>query len=393
MTPAQRARLFAAACAGIFVFGIVLALLGTMFGLPGVRQRYGLDLAAQGDLFLLLFLGIFATTTVAGPLCDRFGARPVLGVSSALVALALLAFARAHTFRGAALAAFTLGVGGGGLNTVNNVLVSDLYDAGRAPRLNVLGTFFGIGALLIPLTAATLIERISLDQMLLASAGLAVVSAAAYLALPFPPPRELDGFSPRRALEVLRYPGVLLFATLLFFQSGSEASIGGWTSTYANARGWPPETATRLLAGYWAALMLGRLASARLLAHASKPAVVFASGVAAATGSLLLLLADAPWLMVAGVVVLGAAFAPIYPTVLAMVGDRYRRYSGSVFSALFSIALVGGMVFPWAVGHVAQRAGVASGMVLPLVASVMVAVLVIAVARRDAAAGGNSHGR
>jgi fucose permease len=385
MTTAQRTRLFAAACAGIFVFGIVLALLGTMFGLPGVRERYGVDLAAQGDLFLLLFLGIFVTTTVTGPLLDRFGARAVLATSSGLVAAALVGFARAGSFRGAALSAVALGLGGGGLNTANNVLVSDLFDADRAPRLNLLGGFFGIGALVIPLAAASLIHVVALEQMLLASAGLAVASAIGYAALPFPPAREGEGFALRRVFEVVRYPGVLLFAALLFFQSGNEASIGGWTSTYVRERGWPPEVATRMLAGYWAALMLGRLASARLLARASKPAVVAGSGLAAAIGSLLVLVARSTGWMTVGVLVLGGAFASVYPTVLAMAGDRYRRYSGSVFSALFSIALVGGMIFPWTIGHLAQAFGVRSGMILPLVGSLMVAALVTAIARRGEA--------
>lgn len=385
MTPAQRARLFAAACAGIFVFGIVLALLGTMFGLPGVRERYGVDLAAQGDLFLLLFLGIFSTTTVTGPLSDRFGARPVLAASSALVCAALVGFARAHSFGAAALSALVLGIGGGGLNTATNVLVSDLFDADRAARLNLLGVFFGIGALVIPLAAASLIHVVPLERMLLASAVLALACAIAYSSLRFPPAREVAGFSLTRVLEVVRYPGVLLFATLLFFQSGNEASIGGWTSTYVSERGWAPDVATRLLAGYWAALMLGRLAASRLLAIVSKPAIVAGSGLAAAVGSVLLLVARSTWLMAIGVVVLGAAFAPVYPTVLAMAGDRYRRYSGSVFSALFSIALVGGMLFPWSIGHLAQAFGVRSGMVLPLIASIMVSVLVTVIARREGA--------
>ena len=41
-------------------------------------------------------------------------------------------------------------------------------------------------------------------------------------------------------LKAAKYPGVLLFAALLFCQSGNESSIGGWTSTYAGTIGASP---------------------------------------------------------------------------------------------------------------------------------------------------------
>jgi MFS transporter, FHS family, glucose/mannose:H+ symporter len=381
----SREPLFASACGGIFVFGIVLALLGTLAGLPEIRARFGFeqDLAAQGNLFLLLFLGIFAATVVVGPLIDRFGNKTVLVVSSALVALALGGFIVAEGFGAAALAAVLLGLGGGGLNTATNVLVSDLYDESRGPRLNVLGVFFGIGALFVPLTAAGLSARIGTTPLLAVSAGLAVACLLAYAMLRFPPPTEAEGFSFSQVAEVVRYPGVLLFATLLFFQSGNEASIGGWTSTYVGHMGWDAATATWVLAGYWAALMIGRLLSARLLAAVSKPRLVLLSGVGSALGALLLLAADSLALMTAGVTLMGLSFASVYPTTLAMVGDRYRRFTGTVFGVLFSIALLGGMLFPWLIGQVSQAMGVRSGMVVPLAGAVMICAIVSIIAARD----------
>jgi len=77
--------MFLAACAGIFLFGIVLALLGTLFGLPEVRARLRVNLGQQGDLFLILYFGVFLSSLVAGPLIDRMGNKLVLMVSALLV--------------------------------------------------------------------------------------------------------------------------------------------------------------------------------------------------------------------------------------------------------------------------------------------------------------------
>jgi hypothetical protein len=43
-----------------------------------------------------------------------------------------------------------------------------------------------------------------------------------------------------------------------------------------------------------------------------------------------------------------------------------------VFGLLFSIGLIGGMTFPWAVGQVSQQLGVRSGMVVPAVGAIAI---------------------
>src|SRR5512140_1424716 len=148
---ASRRRLFAAAAMTVFVFGMLIAMLGTLFGLPAMRARLAIDLAQQGDLFSILFTGLLVAAAIVGPMLDRFGSKPVMVSASAMVTAALAAFALARGFGAAAAAALLLGVGGGWLNTASNALVSDIYPDDRGRMLNLLGTFFGLGALFVPL--------------------------------------------------------------------------------------------------------------------------------------------------------------------------------------------------------------------------------------------------
>lgn len=55
----RRGVLFGGAATGIFVFGIVMAVLGTLFGLPEMRVRLRIDLAQQGNYFCCCFWGFF----------------------------------------------------------------------------------------------------------------------------------------------------------------------------------------------------------------------------------------------------------------------------------------------------------------------------------------------
>lgn len=70
--------LFLGACAGTLVFGIVFAVLGTAFGVPAMRARLQLDLAQEGNLFLLLYFGMFCASVIVGPLIDQFGNKAIL---------------------------------------------------------------------------------------------------------------------------------------------------------------------------------------------------------------------------------------------------------------------------------------------------------------------------
>ena len=70
--------------------------------------------------------------------------------------------------------------------------------------------------------------------------------------------------------------------------------------------------------------------------------------------------------LAAGVLLVGLSYAGVFPTTLAVAGDLYPKSVGTVFGLLFSVALVGGMMFPWGVGQISQVLGVRYGMAVPL---------------------------
>jgi len=371
----SRHRLFLGACAAMFVFGIVLAILGALFGLPAMRERLGITLVEQGDILLLLFFGVFLSTVIVGPMIDSFGNKSVLTVSAALVTLALIALAFAHSFGSAVSAAIVLGFGGGGLNTSSNALVADLFPENRGAMLNVVGAAYGVGALLIPLLAAVLTGLFTIPQLLAVAAALAGVCTIFYVVLPFPPPREAIGFSLLASVKAIRIPGVLLFGLILFCQSGNESSIGGWTSTYLGSIGANTRIATWILGGYWAGLMAGRVAAAKFLRVMTKRTLVLASAIGSLAGSAVMLWAPSIPVVAFGAILTGFSFAAIYPTTLALAADRYERLAGTIFGLLFAIGLLGGMLFPWIVGHIGQAYSVRAGMIVPLAGAIAICVI------------------
>lgn len=386
---ADRRRLFAVGCLAMAVFGMVIAMLGTLFGLPEMRARLGVNLAQQGEIFSLLFVGLMVSTVLAGPMIDRFGSKPVIVSAAAMVTAALAMFTAARGFAAAVPAALLLGLGGGWLNIGGNALVSDVYPESRGRMLNLVGTFFGVGALFVPLLVSVGFNRLTVGGTLGACAAVAGLCTAVAAPLRFPPAREAAGFTFADYLATARYPGVLVLAVLLFFQSGNEAALSGWTSTYIGSVGWSARVATVILLGYWVMAVLGRALSSRAQAWLGKAGLVQAAGLLAAAGCLALLAgAGSLAVLAAAAWTTSLAMSAVFPTTLAIAGNRYHRYAGSVFGFLFTIANFGGMLFPWALGRVSEAAGVRLGMVVPLVGTLAVAGLAFIVKRSDTRGGG-----
>ena len=378
----SRPRLFAVSCLAMFVFGMVIAMLGTLFGLPELRARLAIDLAQQGQLFSVMFVGLLVATVAAGPTQDRFGAKVVLVGAASAVAVALVLLALARGFGSASAAAALLGLGAGWLNLGANALVSDLYPGSRGRMLNLANVFFGVGALFVPLLVSVAFGRLSAAGVLTVSALVAASAAAVAAPLRFPPPREEASFSFGEFARTARHPGVLLLAALMLFQMGNEAALSGWTSTYAGAMGWSPRVATVILLGYWVMAIVGRSASAGLQARVGNERLVLGAALLSAAGCAVLLLgARSLPVLALGAWLTALGLSPVVPTTLAIAADRHHRFGGTVFSLLFTIGTLGSMSFPLALGELSEAAGLRLGMMVPLAGTLGVALCALAVLR------------
>ncbi|MBI1898066.1 MAG: MFS transporter [Acidobacteria bacterium] len=380
---AIRSRLLAGvACLGMFLFGVVMALLGAI--LPLVSARLALDLGQAGQLFLAMNLCMLVVSLAVGPLMDRLGLQPPLVagplVTGAAVALIALAPGYGALLAGAAL----LGAGGGALNASTNTLMADLYTdpARKNAALNLLGVFFGFGALTMPFAIASLLERAGLTAIVLGVAAACTAASMLALVLAFPGPKQAGGLRGSEVARFARMPAVLLAGFLLFFESGNEFILGGYLSLFLTREtGASISAASYLLAGFWASIMVARLLLSRILLRVDGYLLVLLSAGGAAASAALLLGTRNQAACFAAIVLLGVSAAGIYPTILGIAGSRFRENSGAVFGILFAIALAGGMSMPWGVGQLARAHGLRTALWLVVVNFAAVLVLGLAVRR------------
>lgn len=384
MNDDSRKHVFAAACLGMLVFGIVMTVLGTI--LPSLIERFAVDKTVAGSSITLLSVGILLGSLVFGPVVDRYGFKGLLLACTGIVLIGLEALAFAPNFDLLRAAVFLVGVGGGVINGGTNALVSDISAGHRSAGLSVLGVFFGVGAFGVSFLLGFLLDQYAYST-LTALVGLPVAAALTYFAfVEFPMPKQPQGFPVSKGKQLLRDPAMLLLGAMLFIQSGIEITAGGWTSTFFHEEiGLDAGTAAFGLSIFWVGMTLARLVLARLLKKWPSASLLRGCVALAIAGSILMIAAETTWIAFAGVFLAGAGLAAGFPVSLGYAGDLYPDVSGTTFSILLVMALTGGSLFPLLVGWMGTGLSIrTSFLVVPLALGVMLVLLQLALPRIQA---------
>jgi len=353
--------LMGTACAGLFTFGIMTSFLGAT--LPELSTRLAFDLQRSGTLFSFLYFPQIPMVFLAGPLIDRFGKKPVLvtGFLFSAAALVGMAYAPSYAVLGALLV--VLGLGGSSAMSASNTLIPDLYPENPSSALNLANIFFGVGAIFFPWVVTMLTARVGLRATFWLIAILVAAVAVVALAETFPRASAAGGFVWREARSAILDPAVILLAWVLFFYSAVEISTAGWIRTYLEKEfSISSHTSQIILTVFWVMLMIGRLAASQIVKKVRGPQMVLAASMGAVVGLLLLAIAPNVPLAVVGIVLCGLSYAPVFPNTAGTASTYFSRLFGTVFGILMTLALLSGAVVPPALGYLAQRTTVRTGM-------------------------------
>jgi fucose permease len=365
----------------MLLFGVTLTTLGSV--LPPLITRYGLEKADAGSLMAFLSLGILSGSLVFGPIVDRYGYRSVLMAGAIGVGLGLLSIAGAPTARMLAPAMVVFGFAGGLLNGGTNALVADITPEGRSSGLALLGVFFGVGAFGVPLLLGALLRWMTYPAVILALAALVIVPLADFVMVKLPSPKHAQGFPLARAGALLGDATLGLIGLMLFMQSGMEITLGGWSALYVrDVLGLSEERSILTLSLFWVGMVVARLVLSGLL-QSKPPRAVFPGFLATAlAGAGLLLTVRTPAVAGFGLFLLGAGLSAGFPILLGMLAGTFQDLTGTAFSAVFVMALVGGSTLSYFTGLLGDRVGLRGALVVVPVCVVAQGLLFLALLRR-----------
>lgn len=368
------------ALAGFLLSGFLFALLGAMLPAWGYH-RDPPEFITIGNCFLSLAAGVIAAHQVSAAILRRKSLRFLLVFACALGCAGLLSLALATPplhwlWRTPGLAALGLAVGL--LNAGLFQVIAACYSREPARVAAVGGIFYGLGCLAVTLLVAGTFYAYTVPVILVLMALVPGLFAWLYARTAVAAEAAVVHADMRLVLRDFRSLGAVLFALLLFFQFGNEWSIAGWLPLFLVRRlGMSPPASLGLLALFWIALLVGRVAAIAILPRVRHSRLLGASVLAALFGCLLLAKTNNQFGAGAGVLLLGAGFASIYPLVAEKIGGRFPYYHPVFFSGIFSFALFGGLIAPATLGYAASIWGIGVVVAIPLLGTCMVSALLL----------------
>ncbi|MDA0195661.1 MAG: MFS transporter [Bacteroidetes bacterium] len=377
----SRKKVFAAACMGMLLFGMVMISLGSI--LPFVTEKFELGGLATGTLASVLPLGILLGSMIFGPVADRYGYQRLLIIGSLLTITALEGIAFTSNLLVLQLSMFLIGFGGGLLNGSTNALVADISEATRSADLSVLGVFFGIGALGMPAVLGFLNNYFPFETIISLIGALIAGPLIFFMVIRFPSPKNTQGLPIRECVKLLKDPLLVLLGLVLFFQSGLEGLVNNWTTTFLqNVRGFTLDNSLFTLSLFVLGLTLTRIILGKILRSIAPYIVMITSTLLIVSGALILMFTATDLLSTLATIIIGIGFAAGFPVILGYVGSIYAHISGTAFSIVITIALIGNVLSNYIMGRITNAFGINQLPLVILIFAVLMLVILLSSLRK-----------
>lgn len=339
--------------------GIAEGGLGVL--LPSILSTYHLTPATVTLLFLSQMSGYMIAALTSSLLSSRMGLARMLLLATITLTSALVIYALTAHWSVMVAAGTLLGLGIGLIDAGINTYIANNRNANL---MGVLHAFYGIGALLGPTLATTLLALgLGWRLIYLYIAGIVGLTVAGMLwavVYKYEPMTVLVASQGTNAVTslrlALRTPMVIVAGLLLLIYVGTEASVGNWAySVQSISRGTPELIAGYSVSAYWLGLTLGRLSMGRLVGRLGAVRTIDFS-LTLLTVSLV-----AWWLLpnqLLSLPLIGFALATIFPATIWLMP---QRVSASMVPAAIgfvtSVGSLGAAVIPTVVGWIANLAG------------------------------------
>lgn len=340
--------------AASFLIFIGIGLTSSIIGpaLPTLADRVGTDLATIGALLTTSYFGTMIAQIVAGPLNDRFGARPVLLAGVTLAASGMILIAMSRTLWIMLPASVVYGFGFGGVDVTTNLLIAQRFAGRSVPVLNLLHVFFGVGSVIGPAVAGLALETTDTAiPALWVGVGVMLVPLPFVLRLSRGPVAIVDDGKPTTDFR-LWHPLLWMLGGIMLLYVGVEAGLGSWITAYVDrSTSLGEETGALLTSGYWFSLTVGRVLGALYGGRFAAYTVLRWSLLGMFAGSIIFVVGSGNVaLTVFAVLVMGVFSGPPFPTVIAIVTATFKRAPGRATSVVTALASVGAQTMPWLMG-------------------------------------------
>ena len=360
----QQKSLFYRCYYGFFINGMVILLVGAI--LPHLMDAAGLSYGAAGGLLSSMAVGNLCASFVYPVLTEWIGRKLTVVLLASFFPICLSAITFLPPTPILYLCFFLMGIGRGTVSIFNNSIIND-YGDGKPASLNILHTFFALGAFFAPFLTSGMLElSFSWIHILYAMTVLYLTSLAGYASMPLKEKSDLNQHQKKPGQKdtdssYLKSFRFYCIGLVLFFYMGVENCVNGWFITYLQDIGVMTDSyAANLVSLTWIVIMIGRITCAWLSGRVPRRVLLLANCIGSSAALFLLISSQNIILITISMALIGFFLAGIYPTSVAITGSLLRGTSSGM-AVLMAMSALGGIAAPQIVGWIADSAGIAGG--------------------------------
>ncbi|GIO86055.1 major facilitator superfamily protein [Paenibacillus faecis] len=337
---------------GFLIFGFSENVKGP--AIPRIQTDFHLTEMQIGTLLSLNSLGYLLACSFTAFLVRKWGVKWVSLLSFGLMALTGVLIFYSRTYPALSGSYFLMNIGNGMLEIALAVLGAQIFTRNTGTMMNLAHFFYGLSSTVAPMLAAGLMT-VSVGGHVLDWRGMYMVVLLLSV-IPMIP--AFLGKFPEKALAdeeripvktLMRDPVIWLVVIVLAFGVISEMAVGGWLVNFLEkAYGWTNSSASGMLSAFFLCFTFARLVAGPITDKIgyTLSLILFAGFTGVCTFAAIL--AGEPGAALFAVA--GIGIAPVYPTVMALIADRYRQNSDTAISFIVTLIGVGTVAGNYLIG-------------------------------------------
>lgn len=351
----------------IYIAFISLGLPDSLFGSawPVIQQTFDLPVSYGGIVTMIISGGTVISSLASDFLVNKLRTGPVVAISVALTAVAMLGFSFANSFWALCLWAIPYGLGAGAIDSALNNYVA-LHFTSR--HMSWLHCFWGLGAVISPYIMSYALTNSTWHS------GYGIVSyvqfgltAVMIMALPVwrahrktITTEEQTSSESRKGgiLSTLKIAGVPFILVGFFAYCAVESTAMVWASTFlVKTKGITEELGAALASLFYIGMTVGRFVTGFFSAKVGDLRLIRLGYIVVAISVLLILIPVTENMVAfAGFVVLGLGCAPVYPAIIHATPDNFGKdNSQKIIGIQMACAYIGTTFMPPLFGLLAEK--------------------------------------
>ena len=342
--------------------GLPDSLLGSAW--PEMHQVLGVELSAMGIVTTLIAVGTVVSSLLSDKLTARFSTQIIVSVSVGLTAIGLLGFSFAPTFATLCLFAIPYGLGAGSIDAALNNYVALHY---TSRHMSWLHCFWGVGTVVSPYVMSyalgtelgwsggyRIVGGIQIGILIILLATLPVWKKVGHTAS-----ADSTGEEPRQSVGLigsLKIKGVPYVLLGFLGYCAAESTVMVWASTYFfEAKSTTEEVAAALGSLFFIGMTVGRFLSGFISNRIGDKNMIRIGLAISAVGVIIIAIPSSLPLAIAGFLLIGLGFAPIYPSIIHSTPNSFgKENSQAIIGIQMAAAYLGATLAPPIFGLVAN---------------------------------------